>query len=404
MVMTPKVSAAMKFTHFLSIAARNILIPIISILQITLIIRISGVKLWTVLAIGVSLGGIAQALIDRGYANSGSSLLLKQHNLYFLATDSIRHRFPVFVACILVGLLPFLVVNPFRYDLIYLSFFSLCLSGLSVDWVLISGRKSIQLFLSSVIPRLVTSIIGLTAYVFTHNISFILYSSIIGVVLNILLGVGFLHSMKIPVENRGRNLLGKQEYLLRITNDIIWLMPIPLVNSYSPVIAPLFTFSDRLVKFPLLSIWSITQFLTSDILSSRDKFRRKIHISLLIHAIIAMIFGISTFLLLPRIALFISNDALRFDSRECLYLGLFAFFLIVALPLTQQYFLLTNQKELILKINCVFLLVSFLLYSSGVLIFSKLLFFQAILQASVFFLFLYIYIHQEFFAKNLTSS
>lgn len=404
MVMTPKVSAAMKFTHFLSIAARNILIPIISILQITLIIRISGVKLWTVLAIGVSLGGIAQALIDRGYAHSGSSLLLKQHNLYFLATDSIRHRFPVFVACILVGLLPFLVINPFRYDLIYLSFFSLCLSGLSVDWVLISGRKSIQLFLSSVIPRLVTSIIGLTAYVFTHNISFILYSSIIGVVLNILLGVGFLHSMKIPVENRGRNLLGKQEYLLRITNDIIWLMPIPLVNSYSPVIAPLFTFSDRLVKFPLLSIWSITQFLTSDILSSRDKFRRKIHISLLIHAIIGMIFGISTFLLLPRIALFISNDALRFDSRECLYLGLFAFFLIVALPLTQQYFLLTNQKELILKINCVFLLVSFLLYSSGVLIFSKLLFFQAILQASVFFLFLYIYIHQEFFAKNLTSS
>lgn len=398
--MTPRVSAVMKFIHFLSIAANNVLIPVTSILQITLIMRIGGVKQWTVLAIGISIGGIAQALIDRGYANSGSSLLLKQKNLYFLATDSIRHRFPVFVACILGGLLPFAIVDPFGYALLYLSFFSLCLSGLSVDWVLISGRKSIQLFLSSVIPRLVASIIGLTAYVLTHNIFLILWLSIIGAALNILLGVRLLYSMKLPVENRSRNFLGKHEYFLRLTNDMIWLMPVPLVNIYSPVIASLFTFSDRLVKFPLLFTGSITQFLTSEILSERGNFRRKIHKSLVVHATIGVIFSLGAFLFLPRVSRFISNDALRVNSVESLYLGLFAFFLIVARPLTQQYFMFTNQNRLILKINCVFLLACFFLYSSGVLIFSRLLFVQAILQAAVFLLYLFIYFRQEFVARN----
>lgn len=401
MGMTLKVSAVMKLTHFISIAANKILIPIISLLQITLIIRISGVGLWTVLAVGISLGGIAQALIDRGYANSGSSLMLKKKNLYFLATDSIRHRFPVFVACVLGGLIPFAVNVPFRYDLIYLSFFSLCLSGLSIDWVLISGRKSAELFLSSVIPRLVTSIIGLTLYIFTHNISFVLWSSILGAAINVLLGVRLLYSMKLPLENRNRDFLGKQDYFLRITNDLIWLMPIPLVNFYSPIIAPLFTFSDRLVKFPLLFTGSITHFLTSEILSSRENFRRKILESLLIHVIVGMIFSMGTFLSLPRISRLISDDKLRVNSVDSLYIGLFAFFVIVTLPLTQHYFLLTNQKMLILKINCVLLSVSFLFYSSEVLVFSRLLLIQTFLQAVVFFLFLFIYIRQEFVGKSL---
>jgi hypothetical protein len=401
MGITFKVIAVMKLTHFLSIAANKILIPIISLLQITLIIRISGVEIWTVLAIGISLGGIAQALIDRGYANSGSSLMLKQNNLYFLATDSIRHRFPVFVACVLGGLIPFAVPVPFKYDLIYLSFFSLCLSGLSIDWVLISGRKSVQLFLSSVIPRLVTSIIGLTVYIFTQNISFVLWLSILGAALNVLLGVRLLYSMKMPLENRKRDFLGKQDYFLRMTNDLIWLMPIPLVNFYSPIIAPLFTFSDRLVKFPLLFTGSITHFLTSEILTSRENFRRKIHESLLIHVIVGMIFSMGTFLTLPRISRLISDDKLRVNSVDSLYIGLFAFFVIVTLPLTQQYFLLTNQKKLIMKVNCVFLSVSFLFYSSEILVFSRLLLIQTFLQAVVFFLFLFIYIRQEFVGKSL---
>jgi hypothetical protein len=210
--------------------------------------------------------------------------------------------------------------------------------------------------------------------------------------------------MKMPVENRSRNFLGKQDYFIRITNDVIWLMPIPLVNFYSPIIAPLFTFSDRLVKFPLLFTGSITHFLTSEILSSRENFRRKIHESLLIHVITGMIFSMGTFLLLPRISRLISDDELRVNSVDSLYIGLFAFFVIVTLPLTQQYFLFTNQKKLILKINCVLLPVSFLLYSSGVLVFSRLLLIQTFLQAAVFFLFLFIYIRQEFVGKSLISS
>ena len=400
--MIPEISTKMKFNHFLYIAANNILIPVISLVQIILIVRISGVKLWTVLAIGISLGGIAQALIDRGYANSGSSLLLKERNLYFLATDSIRHRFPIFMACVLGGLLPFVIIEPVRYQLIYLSFFSLCISGLSVDWVQISGGRYVNLFLSSSAPRLVASIIGLSVYVFTQNILVVLFSSIIGAALNVLLGVGSFYFMKMPLENRTRNLLGKQDYILRVTNDIIWLMPIPLVNYFSPVIAPLFTFSDRLLKFPLLFfLQSITQFLTNSILISREKFRRKIHESLLIHGIIGIIFSIGTLFLLPGIVRLISDDELSVNSVDSFLLGIFAFFLFMTRPLTQHYFLLTNQKNLMVRVNCFFLVISFLLYSSGVVVFSQLLFIQAILQALAFILYFSIYLRQEFIGKRL---
>jgi hypothetical protein len=398
----PKNNEKMKFIHLLYISANNILIPVISLMQIVLIVRISGVKLWTVLAIGIALGGIAQALIDRGYANSGSGLLLKQKNLYFLATDSIRHRFPVFVAFILGGLLPFVIIEPVNYDLIYLSYFSLCISGLSVDWVLISGGRFIHLFLISAVPRLVASVIGLSAYVFTQNILVILISSIIGAALNVLLGVRSLNSMKRPLENRSRNLLGKQDYMLRVTNDIVWLMPIPLVNYYSPLIAPLFTFSDRLIKFPLLVfLQSLTQFLTNSILSSREEFRRKIHQSLMIHCIIGIFFSIGTLLFLPRIVGLISDNELSINLFDSFLLGIFAFFLFITRPLTQHYFMLTNQKKLIVKVNSVFILISFLLYSSGILVYSQLLFVQAILQGLAFVLYFCIYLRQEIFGKIL---
>lgn len=399
--MNRKIVEKKKLVDFIYILFNNVLIPLISLSQFILIVRISGIKIWTVLAIGLSLGGIAQALIDRGYANSGSSLLLKEKNLYFLAVDSIRHRFPVFIALAIGGLVPLILIDSENFKIIYLSYFSICLSGLSVDWVQISGGRYVPLLLTSAVPRLGSSIVGLVSYVFTQRISAILITLIINSALNVVLGVYSLYSSKMPSENREKQLLRREDFVLRVTNDIIWLMPIPLINHFSSVIAPLFTFIDRLLKFPLIFVLqSTTQFLTSSMLGTGNQARRKFHESLLIHAVIGTIFGIGTFFLLPEVAHAISDEELTIASIDALYIGMFAFFLFITRALTQHYFLLTSQKPLIIKCNCIFIGFSFLIFSSGVSSYSQLLILQAMLQGTVVLIYLCIYLRQEFIGKN----
>ena len=404
MNLNPKMIKKEQTLSLLYISLNNILIPLISLSQLILIVRISGIQLWTVLAIGFSLGGIAQAFIDRGYANSGSSLLFKEKHLYFLAMDSIRHRIPVFMTFVIGGLVPSILIESENFDLIYLSYLSFCLSGLSVDWVQISSGRYFQLMLTSAVPRLVASVVGLSAYVFTQSISAILLSAIINSALNVVFGVYSLSFSKIPSENREKKLLEKEDYILRVTNDIIWLMPIPLVNHYSPVIAPMFTFIDRLLKFPLLFVLQNTnQFLMHSMLSGGHLNRSKFHKSLLIHGVTGFIFGIGTLFILPEGVRLISDDVLTIASVDAFYLGIFAFFLFITRSFTQHYFLLTSQKHLLVKVNCIFVVLYFSLYASGVLVYSKLLMFQAILQGSIALIFLCIYLGQEFMGKQLVT-